>query len=187
MAALLWAFDVNAIAINRIGKEDTFALFFFLLAVWSYERAKQQGATDAGGAQRWYTASGAAFGLLLASKYFPQYLGIYALFNTVTHRAPGENRPNPLRFYGAMGLAFLMANVAILDPATWRYCINYVRGGTLVHHGYSYAGRLYVNTGVFSAAGVPADVLPPHADDESAGGRARCDRAGRNRTAAPPP
>ena len=48
MAALLWAFDVNAIAINRIGKEDTFALFFFLVAVWSYERAKRQGATDVG-------------------------------------------------------------------------------------------------------------------------------------------
>ena len=71
MAALLWALDVNAIAINRIGKEDTFALFFFLAAVWCYERAKRQGKTDLVVAQRWYTASGAAFGLMLASKYFP--------------------------------------------------------------------------------------------------------------------
>src|SRR5262245_46969693 len=86
MAALFWALDVNAIAINRIGKEDTFALFFFLLAVWCYERAKQQGTHDPVGAQRWYGASGAAFGLMLASKYFPQYLGIYALFNQLTDR-----------------------------------------------------------------------------------------------------
>jgi Dolichyl-phosphate-mannose-protein mannosyltransferase len=155
MAALLWAFDVNAIAINRIGKEDTFALFFFLTAVWSYERAKRQGATDAAGAQRWYTASGAAFGLMLASKYFPQYLGLYALFNTLTDRAPGKNRPDPLRYYGAMVIAFVIANVTILDPATWRYCIDYVGGGTLVHHGYPYAGRLYVNTGALSLDGVP--------------------------------
>ena len=155
MAALLWAFDVNAIAINRIGKEDTFALFFFLVAVWSYERAKRQGATDVVGAQRWYTASGAAFGLMLASKYFPHYLGIYALFNTVTDRAPGQNRPDQLRYYGAMVIAFLVANVAILDPETWRYCVNYVQGATLVHHGYPFAGRLYVNTSMFSANGVP--------------------------------
>jgi len=43
MASLLWALDVNAIAINRIGKEDTFALLFFVLATWCYERGKRQG------------------------------------------------------------------------------------------------------------------------------------------------
>ena len=68
----LWALDVNAIAINRIGKEDTFLLLFFLLAVWCYEQAKRQGVTDPSGAQRWYAASGAAFGLMFASKYMPQ-------------------------------------------------------------------------------------------------------------------
>src|ERR1700682_733584 len=75
LASLLWAIDVNAIAINRIGKEDTFLLLFFLLAVWCYERAKRLGDTDAVGAQRWYAGSGASFGLMLASKYMPHYLG----------------------------------------------------------------------------------------------------------------
>ena len=32
IAAALWAFDPQAIGFNRIGKEDTFLLFFFLLA-----------------------------------------------------------------------------------------------------------------------------------------------------------
>jgi predicted membrane-bound dolichyl-phosphate-mannose-protein mannosyltransferase len=45
-ASLIWAFDVNAIAINRIGKEDTFLLLFFLLAVFCYERAKRLGGAD---------------------------------------------------------------------------------------------------------------------------------------------
>src|SRR5262249_202530 len=45
MASLLWALDVNAIAINRIGKEDTFLLLFFVLGIWCYELAKQQGAS----------------------------------------------------------------------------------------------------------------------------------------------
>ena len=155
MAALFWAVDVNAIGINRIGKEDTFALFFFLLAVWCYERAKQEGARDPAGAQRWYGASGASFGLMLASKYFPQYLGIYALFNHVTDRTPGANRPDPLRYYGLMVATFVIANVAVLDPSTWRYCLNYVRGGTVVHHGYAFAGHLYANSSLLSAGGVP--------------------------------
>jgi len=155
MAALFWAVDVNAIAISRIGKEDTFALFFFLLAVWYYERAKREGARDPVGAQRWYGASGASFGLLLASKYFPHYLGIYALFNSVTDRNPGANRPDRFRYYGLMVAMFVVANVAVLDPSTWRYCLNYTRGGTVVHHGYTFAGRLYVNS-LLSSNGVPA-------------------------------
>jgi hypothetical protein len=156
VAALLWAVDVNAIAINRIGKEDTFALFFFLAAVWCYERAKQQGAIDLARAQRWYGASGAAFGLMLASKYFPQYLGVYALFNVVADRAPGENRPDKARYYGSMVVAFLAANVAIFAPGTWQYGLTYVSGGTLAHHGYPFAGGLYANTSIFSSQGVPA-------------------------------
>src|SRR5882724_3396009 len=72
-ASAMWALDVNAIATSRIGKEDTFLLLFFLLAVWCYERAKREGVTDPSGAQAWYTGSGIAFGLMLASKYMPQY------------------------------------------------------------------------------------------------------------------
>jgi hypothetical protein len=154
-ASLFWAFDVNAIAINRLGKEDTFLLLFFLLAVWFYERAKRLGVVDPIGAQRWYTASGASFGLMLASKYMPHYLGIYALFNTLTDRAPGANRPNPWRYYGAMAAAFVAANVTVLSPDTWRYCVSYVQGGMLAHHGYMYGGQLYVTNIPISPLGVP--------------------------------
>jgi hypothetical protein len=156
VASLFYAFDVNAIAINRLGKEDTFLLFFFLLGVWLYERAKRQGVVDPGGAQRWYAASGAAFGLMLASKYMPHYLGIYAFFNTLTDTNPGANRPGPRRYYGAMAAAFLAANAAVLSPDTWRYCVSYVQGGMLAHHGYLYAGQLYVTNIPVSPLGVPA-------------------------------
>src|SRR5207237_1152365 len=144
------------IAINRIGKEDTFLLLFFLLAVFCYERAKQIGVAEPTRAQRWYTLSGAAFGLMLASKYMPHYLGIYALFNLVTDRRPGANRPNLLRQYGAMGLAFLVANPAVLMPDTWRYVASYVRGDLLAHHGYLYDGALYLTNVPVSPLGVPA-------------------------------
>ncbi len=156
VASLFWAFDVNAIATNRLGKEDTFLLLFFLLAVWFYEHAKRRGVVDAIGAQRWYTASGASFGLMLASKYMPHYLGIYALFNTLTDISPGANKPNARRYYGAMAAAFLAANIAVLSPDTWRYCVSYVQGGMLAHHGYLYAEQLYVTNIPVSPLGVPA-------------------------------
>jgi 4-amino-4-deoxy-L-arabinose transferase-like glycosyltransferase len=155
IASLLWALDVNAIAINRIGKEDTFLLFFFLLAMWCYERAKRHGATDPIGAERWYGRSGASFGLMLASKYMPHYLGIYALFNVIADRHPGANRPNQIRYYGAMVAAFIAANAVILLPATWQYCMRYVVGTDLVHHGYLYAGQLWVTNIPISPLGVP--------------------------------
>ncbi|MCU1386099.1 MAG: hypothetical protein JWL71_4796 [Acidobacteria bacterium] len=155
-ASAVWAFDVNAIGINRIGKEDTFLLLFFLLAVWCYEQAKQRGVSDPSGAQRWYTGSGAAFGLMLASKYMPHYLGIYALFNTVTDPEPGRNRPSRRWHFGAMAAAFAAANIAIFFPDTWRYCVAYVQGGMLVHHGSPYAGQLYVTNIPVSPLGLPA-------------------------------
>jgi len=160
VAAAIWAFDVNAIAINRIGKEDTFLLLFFLLAVFCYERAKRAGRNAAApdslrAAERWYTLSGAAFGLMLASKYMPHYLGIYGLFNLLTDREAGANRPKPLLHYGAMALAFAAANPAILSPETWRYAVRYVGGDMLAHHGYLYAGALYVTNVPISPLGVP--------------------------------
>jgi hypothetical protein len=156
VAATVWAFDVNAIAINRIGKEDTLLLLFFLIAVWCYERGKREGSLDAQRAQRWYTASGASFGLMLASKYMPHLLGVYALFNGLTDAEPGANRPNRLYHYSAMCAAFLAANPAVVLPATWQYCAAYVQGAMLQHHGYLYAGHLYLTSVPISPLGVPA-------------------------------
>jgi len=156
VVSLVSAFDVNAIAINRIGKEDTFLLLFFLAAVFCYELAKRRHAADPDDAQRWYTRSGASFGLMLASKYMPHYLGVYALFNGLTDLDPGANKPDKLRYYGAMLAAFVAANAAILMPDTWRYCASYVMGDMLAHHGYLYAGQLYVTDILISPLGVPA-------------------------------
>jgi hypothetical protein len=155
VASLLWALDINAIAFNRIGKEDSFLLLFFLLAVWCYERAKRQGLSDPTGAQRWYAGSGALFGLMLASKYMPHYLGLYALFNAITDPNPGANRPDRRRYYGAMLLAFIAANPVIVMPETWRYGAMYLQGHMLTHHGYLYAGQLYVTNIPVSPLGVP--------------------------------
>jgi 4-amino-4-deoxy-L-arabinose transferase-like glycosyltransferase len=73
----------------------------------------------------------------------------------MTDRAPGENRPDKVRYYGAMVVAFVIANVAILAPATWQYGLAYYHRGTLVHHGYPFAGRVYPNTWILSQDGIP--------------------------------
>jgi hypothetical protein len=149
------AFDPNVIAINRLGKEDTFAVLFFFIAVWCYERAKRIGRRDLDTARTWYTCAGAAFGLLLASKYLPHLLGLYALFNVVHRDSAGGNAPDKRRYYAAMAGAFLVANFAVVLPSTWQYCAAYLQGRQLVHHGYLYDGQLYVTNTPLSLAGVP--------------------------------
>jgi hypothetical protein len=154
-AGFLWAVDVNAIAVNRTAKEDTLLVFFLLAAAWLYERGKHVGQRDPVRAQRSYAASGGAFGLMLASKYMPGYFGIHAIFNTITDRTPGENYPHRRPFYVALALMFAAGNFGLLWPASWHHIMVYLHGNTVVHHGYRFAHRLYVNEIDATPWGVP--------------------------------
>ncbi len=155
-AGLLWALDPNATSISRLGKEDSFLLLFFLLAVASYEHAKRVGATDPTRATPWYTSSGVMFGLMLASKYMPHFYGLHALFQFLADRYPGANKPHKLKYYGATAAAFLVMNFALLTPDTWHSIAQYVQGGRLLHHGYPYASAVWVNDASLSPLGVPS-------------------------------
>src|SRR5258708_23335237 len=75
---------------------------------------------------------------------------------TLAAAKASANRPNRRWHFGAMALAFVAANLAILLPETWRYCLAYVQGDMLVHHGTPYAGGLYVTNIPVSPLGVPA-------------------------------
>ena len=154
-AALLMALDPTITSINRLAKEDTFVVFFFLLAVWLYERAKQVGAQDHVRAQPWYMGSAAAFGLMMASKYLPHFYGLYCVVNVASLRDAGPNSPIKRRFFATMGAAFAVANFAIFLPGTWRHMLGYVQGSGLAHHGWPYAERLWVTDVPISALGVP--------------------------------
>jgi len=153
--AAIWALDINAAAINRIGKEDTFMLFFLLLAAYCYERAKAM-AADPHRRDRWFNWSGASFGLMLASKYMPHYFGLHVLFNIAADRDPPDDIPDKRpAFFAAMAAAFAAANFAILVPAAWRYVLAYLHGNTLRHSGYLFAHQLYVNSIEATPWGVP--------------------------------
>ncbi len=151
LAAGFWAFGVNAITFNRIGKEDTLLVFFMLFAFYFYLLAKQLSPRDLVGRRRNYILSGCAFGLMLASKYFPHYWGLNALYHhnfRVRKTPPQPNEPSgktPWIFYLAIPLAFLIANPPILLPQVWNYLNAYMGERLLVHTGYFFGDHLYKN------------------------------------------
>ncbi len=149
LAAVFWSAGVNAITLNRIGKEDTLLVFFMLFACYFYLRAKQTDSRQTKVRSRFYLLSGASFGLMMASKYFPHYFGLNSLYHHYVHvrqRVPGEpSGKTSLIFYVAMAAAFVMANPAVLLPQVWEYLNAYMGEKLLVHSGYLFADHLYHN------------------------------------------
>jgi len=154
VAAVFVALDPTIISVNRIGKEDTFLMLFFMLATACYERAKNVWPADRPGANRLYNAAGACFGLMLASKYLPHLLGLYGLFNFAAMYDGGGNAPRLRQYLTTMLATFLVVDFAILLPDTWAYVGRYASGEQW-HHGYLYDGQLYVNRASMLLWGVP--------------------------------
>jgi asparagine N-glycosylation enzyme membrane subunit Stt3 len=159
IAALLWAFGVNAITYNRIAKEDTLLVFFLLFAFYFYLRAKQTSGYEPRVKKQFYLAGAVSFGLMLASKYFPHYFGLNMLYHHLVaqrERAPGEPRGRtPAIFYPVVFLAFFIANPAVLLPQTWHYMSVYSSEQLLTHHGYLVGDTLYPNQMSSTPFGTP--------------------------------
>ena len=159
IASLLWALGLNAVWINRVGKEDTLLVFFILTAFYLYNRAKRCQESDVSGQERLYTLAGMAFGLMLASKYFPQYFGLNALFYYLAGYDRRNNRALTrrmwLKFFGAMILAFALFNPAAFLPKTWRYLWEFVSENLITHHGYPFMDGLYQNALSAMTDGMP--------------------------------
>lgn len=149
LAAAFWAFGINAITHNRIGKEDSLLVFFMLFAFLFFVRAKQISPTNPPARNRRYAASAVAFGLMIASKYFPHYLGLNMLFHHNFHvRQPVPGEPSgstPGWFFLLIIGVFLVASPAVLLPEVWQYMNAYMGERLLAHSGYLFAGQLYKN------------------------------------------
>nr|MBA2734262.1 glycosyltransferase family 39 protein [Acidobacteriota bacterium] len=150
LASALWAFGINAITYNRIAKEDTLLVFFMLFAFYFYVRAKQAGPREVKTKRRNYILSGASWGLMLASKYFPHYFGLNMLYHHYFRlRKKEPNEPagkTPTYFYLVAGATFLIANPAVLLPQTWAYLDAWTSGQLMSHTGYLMGDELYKNT-----------------------------------------
>ena len=148
IAAALWSLDPSAIGFNRIAKEDTFLLFFFLLANIFWLRGQRVAESDSPiKAQRYYWATAASFGAMLASKYLPQLIAItisyYWIFQNIPETRWRLGKVRILKFFAIMGIVFLVVNPTILLPATWRQMGLFASHKLVGHDGYEFMGRLY--------------------------------------------
>ena len=164
ITALLWALGLDAIWFNRIAKEDTLLVFFEFSGFYLYNRAKHLPPYDSAGKEKLFALAGASFGLMMASKYFPHYIGLNALFYTIVGYDARNNRPLSrrmwARYFGGMLLAFAMFNPSAFFPQTWRYIWKYVNEELLTHHGYLVMDRLYVNDLAQTPGGTPWYFFP---------------------------
>ena len=148
IAAALWAFDPQAIAFSRVAKEDTFLLFFFLLANIFWLRGQRAAEGNIGRRpQPYYWAAAAACGAMLASKYLPSLLVIglsyYWIFQAIPETRWRLGKKRMLLFLLIMCCVFLLLNPTILLPATWREMGIFAGQKRIGHDGYEFMGSLY--------------------------------------------
>ncbi|HVF92162.1 MAG TPA: glycosyltransferase family 39 protein [Blastocatellia bacterium] len=159
IAALLWAVGLNAIWINRVVKEDTLLVFFMFTGYYLYHLAKERPASDSKGEEKLYSLAGAAFGMMMASKYFLHYFGLNALFYHLIGYDRRDNRPlsrgSWLKFFASIMLAFVIFNPAVLVPQTWRYLAKFMSEDLITHHGYLVMNTLYLNHASSMLSGMP--------------------------------
>lgn len=148
IAAALWAFDPLAIGFNRIAKEDTFVIFFFMLATYFWLRGQRVAESQPHrNPDRFYWATAAAFGAMLASKYLPIMIGIPVAYNYVFQKIPvtrwviGKKRF--IKFFLVMGIVFLICNPTIVLPDTWRAMLKFSTNRMMGHDSYEFMGRHY--------------------------------------------
>lgn len=147
IAAALWAFDPNAIGFNRIAKEDTFLLFFFLLANVFWLRGQRVAESTDRNPNRYYWLTGAAYGAMIASKYVPHLMTIsmcyYWMFQKLPETRWRLGKKRILIFFTIMGVVFLILSPTILLPETWHQMGLFAGSKRISHDGYEFMGKLY--------------------------------------------
>ncbi len=159
VSAVLWAVEPMAIGFDRIAKEDSLVLFFFLLASFFWVRA-QTSAERGNPNWTWYAwGTAAGFAALMASKYYPQLLTIFAGYYIIFQYIPATKwrmeSVRWLKFFAVMGVTFLILNPTILLPDTWREMLKFSSENRIGHDSYEFWGTLYTNKMTAWLTGVP--------------------------------
>src|SRR5439155_3455550 len=137
IAAALWAFDPSAIGFNRIAKEDTFLVFFFLLANVFWLRSQRIAESHERQPELLYWATAVSFGAMIASKYVPQMLVVslayYYTFQAIPETRWRLKKKRFLIFFSLIGISFLFFNPPIFLPGTWRAIFSFANYKSLGH------------------------------------------------------
>ena len=147
IAAALWAFDPTAIGFNRIAKEDTFLLFFFLLANVFWLKGQRLAESTDRNPTRYYWLTGAAYGAMIASKYVPHLIAIsisyYWMFQNLPETRWRLGPKRILKLFLIIGIVFLILSPTILLPETWHQMGLFAGSKRIGHDGYEFMGKLY--------------------------------------------
>jgi hypothetical protein len=147
IASALWAFDPTAIGFSRIAKEDSFLLFFFLLANVFWLRGQRVAESTDQSPNKYYWATAASYGAMVASKYLPHLLTIsicyYWMFQAIPETRWRLGKKRLLAFFAIMGIVFLMLSPTVLLPETWKQMGLFAGGKRISHDGYEFMGQLY--------------------------------------------
>jgi hypothetical protein len=147
ISAALWAFDPTGISFNRVAKEDTFLVFFFLLANVFWLRGQRVAESTDQNPDKYYWATAASYGAMVASKYLPHFMAISVCYYWIFQQLPETRwrmgKIRFLKFFAIMGIVFLVLSPTVLLPETWRQMGLFAGGNRVVHDGYEFMGQLY--------------------------------------------
>jgi hypothetical protein len=155
-AGFFWAVSPLAIALNRLGKEETPLTFFTLLACYFYCRAQQADSDES--SRRWYDLSAIGFGLSFASQYILHLLGLNALAWLLAGKMGLTREPSRFsygRFFLAIFITFILVNPVVLFPSNFSAILHWLHHDGITHTGYDFDGTLYMNFPGRLLAGVP--------------------------------
>ncbi|MGI9055184.1 MAG: glycosyltransferase family 39 protein [Pyrinomonadaceae bacterium] len=159
IAAALWAVDPNAVGFDRIAKEDSFLLFFFLLANIFWIRGQTKAELGEDNIAKYIVLTAISLGAMLASKYLLHPLFIGLAYFTVIRTIPSSrwciDKNRWYLFYILIGVGFIVFNPTILLPETWREMFKFSSEQRIGHDAYEFAGNLYRNKMTLWFAGVP--------------------------------
>lgn len=159
IAGALWTFDPMAIGFNRVAKEDSFLLFFFLLANVFWLRSQRVAESTDQNPNKYYWATAASYGAMVASKYMPHFFAISMCYYWMFQRLPETRwrlgKKRILTVFAIMGIVFLILSPTILLPDTWRQMGLFAGGNRVVHDSYEFMNKLYTQRFTDYLNGVP--------------------------------
>ena len=159
ISAALWAFDPSGIGFNRVAKEDSFLLFFFLLANVFWLRGQRVAEGTDRNPDKYYWATAACYGAMVASKYVPHLFAIsmcyYWMFQQLPETRWRLGKKRIFMMFAIMGIVFLILSPTVLLPETWKQMGLFAGGKRVVHDGYEFMNKLYTQRFTDWLNGIP--------------------------------